>query len=464
MQTWSDGYITELPYTRSFFSELSPVHLNLICSLANVVPPQLDQGFDYCELGCGQGLTTLLLAAAFPKGRFVGVDFNPAHISQARKAAKEAGIENLTFLDASFEEIIQQKDLPGFDYITLHGIYSWISREQQQNIIRFIHGSLKAGGVVYNSYNAKPGKTGLEPVRRIFKELIPAAQNPLNRVKAGFDLLEKMAKTPRGVFSQQPDLEKRIKNLRQQSPQYVAHEFLNDHWNSYYCTDVFKDMAGAKLTYVGSANPGKNFEVLSVPAPFLEQYRAMATPEQRQLFQDLLLNTDFRKDVYVRGPIPMSRAERPRVNNSILLARSPFHQKFKEIYTCGAGQVDMTKDKDIPRVYERLSREPVPMARLLHSMPGMEPSRVMESLGHLLAGGQISAMAGCEIKIEGITRVNQLALERAADELQGTWLSSQHQGNAFFLPLIQALMLKAHLKTDTKENVPQMVAKTLAKG
>ncbi len=25
-------------------------------------------------------------------------------------------------------------------------------------------------------------------------------------------------------------------------------------------------------------------------------------------------------------------------------------------------------------------------------------------------------------------------------------------------------MLKAHLKTDTKENVPQMVAKTLAKG
>ena len=33
MQTWADGYITELPYTRNFFADLSPVNLRLACVL-----------------------------------------------------------------------------------------------------------------------------------------------------------------------------------------------------------------------------------------------------------------------------------------------------------------------------------------------------------------------------------------------------------------------------------------------
>ena len=191
---------SELPYTRNFFPDLSPAHLNLVCSLAGVTPPQLTQGFDYCELGCGQGLTTTLLAASFPQGRFWGVDFNPTHIGLAQKFAHNAGIDNLTFLDASFEEILEWDDLPMFDYITLHGIYSWISRTQQQNLVRFIHRCLKPGGVVYNSYNAKPGKTNLEPVRRLFKELTPRPKILNKRWQQGLTCLTYWSKLP-GVFS-----------------------------------------------------------------------------------------------------------------------------------------------------------------------------------------------------------------------------------------------------------------------
>lgn len=471
MQTWADGYITELPYTRNFFPDLSPVHLNLVCSLAGVAPPRLNQGFDYCELGCGQGLSTTLLAAVFPQGRFWGVDFNPAHISLAQKFAREAGLENLTFLDASFEEVLDREDLPGFDYITLHGIYSWVSHDQQQNIINLIHGCLKPGGVVYNSYNAKPGKTDLEPVRRVFKELIPRAENPALQVKQGFGLLEKLIENPRGIFLK-GGLDKRIQGLKQHPHQYVVHEFLNEHWKSFYCTDVFKDMAKAKLTYVGSASLGLNFDALSVPKPFLEEYKAMATLEQRQLFRDLLLNTAFRKDVYVRGPIPLSVGEHRRVNGDILLGRSAFHKGFQGVYPCGAGQVDMTKNKNIPLIYERLSRESLSLAELVHGMPGMDPSQVMDGVRHLLTSSQISAMAVKDPGNKGISRVNQwvnhrinqLSLDRVADQLQGAWLCSRELGNAVLLPFIQALMLKAHLETESKEMVPGIVAKALAVG
>lgn len=461
MQNWADGYITELPYTRNFFPELSPAHLCLVCSLAGVAPPQLTEGFDYCELGCGQGLTTALLAASFPRGRFWGVDFNPTHIGLAQKFAQRAGIDNLTFLDASFEEILEREDLPSFDFIALHGIYSWVSRAQRQNILRFLHRCLKPGGVVYNSYNAKPGKTNLEPIRRLFKELTPAIQNPGQKVAAGLDLLETLVKNPRGVFQHLNDFPQMVQRLKQQSPQYVVHEFLNEHWKSFYCTDVFRDMAGAKLTYVGSADPGLNFDALSVPAPYLQQYQDLGTLDQRQLFRDLLLNTSFRKDVYVRGPVPLSPEEHRQINTTIVLGRSPFHQKFQGVYRCGAGEVDMTKDKLTPLVYERLSGSPLPLAELVRGMEGMDPAQVMNCVRHLLTSGQIRTMGTKTSDTRGLSRVNQLSLDQSAHDFNGAWLCSETLGNAFLLPFVQALMLKAHLAPQSKETVPETVVAAL---
>ena len=52
MQTWADGYITELPYTRNFIPDLSPVHLNLICSLAGVAPPLILQPDPVLTMAC----------------------------------------------------------------------------------------------------------------------------------------------------------------------------------------------------------------------------------------------------------------------------------------------------------------------------------------------------------------------------------------------------------------------------
>jgi len=43
--------------------------------------------------------------------------------------------------------------LPDFDYIGLHGIWSWISDENRQVIVDFIRKKLKVGGVLYISYN-----------------------------------------------------------------------------------------------------------------------------------------------------------------------------------------------------------------------------------------------------------------------------------------------------------------------
>ena len=130
MSSWSDGYITDVEYTSNFFRELAPGFLAFACLSQGVRPPYWGPGSAYLELGCGQGFNTNLLAAANPSMRFFGLDFMPGHIANARRWAEEAGLENVDFEDLSFEQALELPEgrLPRFDFIVLHGVYSWVSR------------------------------------------------------------------------------------------------------------------------------------------------------------------------------------------------------------------------------------------------------------------------------------------------------------------------------------------------
>ncbi|MRW83348.1 hypothetical protein GJ698_04505 [Pseudoduganella sp. FT26W] len=79
-------------------------------------------------LDFGRGLTAQLLAGANPMGQFYAADFNPA-----LALAREAQLPNLTRLENSFEDLAPgQVTLPQFDFITLHGIYSWATAENRR--------------------------------------------------------------------------------------------------------------------------------------------------------------------------------------------------------------------------------------------------------------------------------------------------------------------------------------------
>ena len=56
--------------------------------------PTRRDGFAWCDLGCGQGVTAAILAATHPAGMFHGIDAMPAHIDHARRLAAAAAIPN----------------------------------------------------------------------------------------------------------------------------------------------------------------------------------------------------------------------------------------------------------------------------------------------------------------------------------------------------------------------------------
>jgi SAM-dependent methyltransferase len=75
------------------------------------VEAKLIRGAKVADIGCGHGASTILMAKAFPKSKFIGFDYHGQSIEAARKAAKKAGVaDRVTFEQAS------AKAYPGNDY------------------------------------------------------------------------------------------------------------------------------------------------------------------------------------------------------------------------------------------------------------------------------------------------------------------------------------------------------------
>lgn len=56
------------------------------------VTDKLGRGATVADVGCGHGISTVLMARAFPTSRFVGFDSHAASIDVARQRAKQAGV------------------------------------------------------------------------------------------------------------------------------------------------------------------------------------------------------------------------------------------------------------------------------------------------------------------------------------------------------------------------------------
>jgi 2-polyprenyl-3-methyl-5-hydroxy-6-metoxy-1,4-benzoquinol methylase len=82
-------------------------------SLDGVVD-KLKSGAKIADVGCGHGLSTLIMAEAFPKSQFIGYDFHQGSIASATAHARSHGVKNARF------EVARAQDYPerDFDLVT----------------------------------------------------------------------------------------------------------------------------------------------------------------------------------------------------------------------------------------------------------------------------------------------------------------------------------------------------------
>jgi len=107
---------------------------------------QMQAGIHVCDLGCGEGIATVLMARAFPASRFVGIDISPEALAAARDEAETMGLQNVEFvlLDAAADQTHHRfKEV--FDYITAFDAIH--DQTRPQDALQGVYAMLKPGGL-----------------------------------------------------------------------------------------------------------------------------------------------------------------------------------------------------------------------------------------------------------------------------------------------------------------------------
>jgi SAM-dependent methyltransferase len=419
MSNWGQGYHVETAYTVGFYPELAPNHLEAALLFAGFKSNLTRAGTRYCELGCGYGLTTLVLAAANPQMSFVGIDFNPTHIVAARALAESARLSNIRFVEASFDELLEPRfaDLGEFDIIALHGVYSWVAPSIRSAIVKFADTRLKTGGALYVSYNAAPGWMPRAPLQRLIFEY--AKCHPTGPRTTTADAL-RFAKTIKDAgalyFQANPQVGAFIEAMEGKDLTYLVHENLNESWSALYHADVVADFAPTRLTYACAGHIADDIDETSIPLTTHDVLPGMSEGVWRETVKDFLVGRSFRRDIFVRGPVRLTPAERTEELDRVFVLNVPRSAATANIQTA-MGEVKGRADLYSP-ILDRLADRP---ARLLHLIAQVgdadkSAAAVIQALGLLIHSGQIKMIRpGTETDPEPARRLNVvLAREIAA--------------------------------------------------
>jgi SAM-dependent methyltransferase len=323
MARWDDGYVTDVVYTANFYREITPAWLAMSSLLLGHRPPDLTEPFAYADIGCGNGFTTLIVAATCPHAEVWGFDFNPAHVEFASKLAAAAGLANAHFAETSFADLASAPagTLPDFDIMVSHGVLSWISPENRRQLIETIAHRLKPGGLAYLSYNVTTGWSAMVPVRAMMRMLTVASPERTDLAVPGvLDFIDRLRQSGAAFFQAHPSLENRLTDIRKQDARYIAHEYLNQDWHPLMFADIAGEMAEAKCRYIGSATLAENIDNISVPANVVPILGETRDPILRETIRDIGCAQSFRRDLYRKGIAPMPPAEQQAHVEAMTLA------------------------------------------------------------------------------------------------------------------------------------------------
>jgi len=309
MSDWTAGYRTDTEYVHAYHGELNPLRARVALTNAGIACPAFHTAF---ELGYGQGLSVNMHAAGSPVAWY-GNDFNALQAANAQELAAASGA-GAQLTEESFAELAKRRDLPDFDYIGLHGIWSWVSSSNRKLVTDFIRRKLKPGGVVYLGYNTTAGFASFEPVRQLLLQhsrvMGVKGRGILPRVGDAVEFAERLFALNPPFVRLNPVASESVKTLRRKSKHYLAHEYFNLDWQPMHFAEIAEQLHGAKLEYGCSAHymdhiGNSNFTI--------EQQRFLQEiPDTvfRESVKELMLHQRFRKDFWVKGARRLTTGER----------------------------------------------------------------------------------------------------------------------------------------------------------
>ena len=174
-------------YPAQVYPKLHPSRLAAIARLHGV-PTASPKACRFLEVGCGDGLTLVTLAMAYPDSQFVGVDMSQAAIARGNAIRAKLGLDNLTLLAVDLLGW-DPGDEP-FDFVVAHGFYSWVPHVVRERLMALCNQALAPTGIACISYNALPGCHMRRMLWDMLKFHSAGIENPAERIASAQEFLK----------------------------------------------------------------------------------------------------------------------------------------------------------------------------------------------------------------------------------------------------------------------------------
>lgn len=447
MSDWTSGYVADIGYTFGYYTELNPLRARLAFLNAGLVPPETGT---HCELGFGQGLSVNLHAAG-SGSTWYATDFNPAQAGFAQALARISGAKAHLF-DESFADFCRRGDLPEFDSIGLHGIWSWISDENRAVIVDFIRRKLKVGGVLYISYNTQPGWAAMVPMRDLLTEhsqvMGVTGQGIVPSIDGALAFAEKLIGVNPTYTRANPQVPERLKKLKEQNRNYLAHEYFNRDWLPMSFSHMAQWLGPTKLGYACSAHYFDHIDVLNLTAEQQALLKEIPDAMFRETVRDFCVNQQFRRDYWVKGPRKLNATERaeairatrviltaPRAEVSLKVAGALGEATMQEaVYGPILDALADQQPKTLGEIEQALQEKEIHFSQLLQAV------MVLAGSGNVLAAQEEAEIAREKPRTD---KLNAHLLDKARGSGEINYLASPVTGGGITVGRFQQLFLLA---------------------
>ncbi|MBT4488581.1 MAG: methyltransferase domain-containing protein, partial [Rhodospirillaceae bacterium] len=244
-------------------------------------------------------------------GRFLGVDLSERQVEMAQAAARAGQLGNVEFLAGDALSVLAGRGDELFDYIVLHGLYSWVPRQVQAALLPLCRKLLAENGVIYVSYNTYPGWHGRGLVRDLMLRAGAGLSDPEARVLAARQALDNLV----SAYAQTDDayaklLAEEAARIADMDDSFLLHDLLEVENHPVYVDDFLAGAKDAGLQFLSEANVAASREENFSPEA-RRQLAGIADTVIREQQIDFILNRSFRQTLLCPAEALVQRRIQP---------------------------------------------------------------------------------------------------------------------------------------------------------
>lgn len=294
----------DLMYESGAFSQTAINNLEARARLMGLQPAPAANA-KVLELGCSMGGNIITQALYYPDAEFTGIDLSGRQVAQGNAIIEKMGLENVRLEEKDILTV--DESFGKFDYIIVHGIWSWVPDAVKDKIFSICRNNLTEHGIAYISYNVYPGWKRQEQLREIMyfagRDVL---EEPLEaRTRKGLDALKALAEILEndkglGGGGKLPAMQKILNH----NFYYIAHEYMEAFNDPIYVNGFIEWANRHRLAYIGDTDLHVSF-VSWMAEHTRERILSLAGGDYiaKEFYSDILSDRQFRRSLLCREEV-----------------------------------------------------------------------------------------------------------------------------------------------------------------